>query len=64
MTGLEALPYLKAVAELGERLRAEAKKSLDDDSPVVEAESYVYAASLCADLAEWLAAHVSDKANW
>lgn len=63
MTGLEALSYLNTVAELGERLRNEAKKSLDDED-VEETESYVYAARLSADLAEWLTVYVSDKTNW
>jgi len=62
MTGLEALSYLNTVAELGEQLRDKAK-SLDDED-VEETESYVYAARLSADLAEWLTVYVSDKTNW
>ena len=62
MTDLEALSYLNTVAELGEQLRDKAK-SLDDED-VEETESYVYAARLSADLAEWLTVYVSDKTNW
>lgn len=63
MTGLEALSYLNTITKLGEQLSDRAKKSLDDED-VEETESYVYAARLSADLAEWLTVYVSDKTNW
>lgn len=63
MSPMQALTHLHSVAELGNELREDAAKCLEEGD-VDETESFLYAAQLATDLAEWLTTFVADNKKW